>query len=269
MVAGGSPPAGTALLAVSPECALSTGCRMRGQEGQVLRCWAAANHHPAPSGGLPRQRPSCRGRWAAQTAAPTPMCRLTALLRLPHRGVGQRPPLLGPVGPPDLLAPAPNPSYSRLWHSSPVQPAGQRQRPVCRSQRPPLRHLQLCWQPAPKRPGRHSAEVGTGWRARSPRQDHVPRLRRHPRPLHASHTDSFRSHVLGKDRWGAGHTAGPKPHPGTMFPPKQRGRPGPRPIGVPALPLSKPLRLPLSSACPVLTLLTGQAGPALWAGAVA
>lgn len=106
VVAGGAPPAGTALLTVSPERALGTGCRMTEVLGPRAR---AARTQPGPTG------------------------RLTASL---HR---------------------PSPAHSRLWHVSPVQPAGHRQWPLCGSQRPPWRHPQLCWHPAPKRPGRHSA----------------------------------------------------------------------------------------------------------------
>ena len=69
------------------------------------------------------------------------------------------------------------------------------------SQRPPLRHRQLCWQLAPKSPGRHSA-----------RWDQVrvhPGTQETPDPPHASCTQSLRAHVLGKrGAQGAGHTAG-------------------------------------------------------------
>lgn len=119
--------------------------------------------------------------------------------------------------PSGLPAPAPNQSYSQLWHLSPVQPVRQRQWPVCRSQRPPLRHLQLCWQPAPKWPGRHSA---------GGEEDGVPL----PRSMSqdpgdpASCTQSLGSRVLRKDGEGAGHSAGLKPHPRMLFtPPPNQG----------------------------------------------
>lgn len=133
MVAGGAPPAGTALLTASPKRALGTGCRTRQQDG-------CGQTYPTPSGGLPGPRRPHRGPRVAPTAAPPPMCQPTTLLRPPCPGVGLRPPLVGPVGPP---CSSPHPSHSRLWHSP-------------RSswpQRLPTRYPQLCQQPAPKLPG--------------------------------------------------------------------------------------------------------------------
>lgn len=89
---------------------------------------------------------------------PCPLLPTAHPAKAPHSGVteaicrGPRGLLASPMGP--------RAAHSRLWHLSPVQPAGQRQWPVCGSQRPPLRHPQLCGQPASKTPGRHSAETG-------------------------------------------------------------------------------------------------------------
>lgn len=79
---------------------------------------------------------------------------------------------------------------------------------------------------------------------------------------------------------GTGPTAGPRSHRRTMLPPTREPSPateeraGPGPLGGrpgshrPPAP-TDPRRPLLASACPALTLLTGQAGPALGAGAVA
>lgn len=80
---------------------------------------------------------------------------------------------------------------------------------------------------------------------------------------------------LGRRGGGSGHAAGPRPHCRTMLPPT--GEPSPategegwtRPTGLPAWRPQTPSLPLLSSACSALTLLTGQAGPALWAGAAA
>lgn len=146
-------------------------------------------------------------------------------LRLPHASEGFGPPPLGSMGPLGLPAPVPNLSHSRLWHSSPVHPAGQRQRPVRRSQRPPWRHVQRCWQPAPKRPGGHSAGAGTGKGPTSwgGTQEPPPRPRfphpepRTPRPRKGEVEAPVPLQVRG-------HTAGQcSPPPGSRLRPQRRG----------------------------------------------
>lgn len=190
-------------------------------------------------------------------------------LRLPHASEGFGPPPLGSMGPLGLPAPVPNLSHSRLWHSSPVHPAGQRQRPVRRSQRPPWRHVQRCWQPAPKRPGGHSAGAGTGKGPTSwgGTQEPPPRPRfphpepRTPRPRKGEVEAPVPLQVRG-------HTAGQcSPPPGSRLRPQRRGLDQAR--WAAGLAPTDPQRPLLASACPALTLLTGQAGPALGAGAVA
>lgn len=64
-----------------------------------------------------------------------------------------------------------------------------------RSQRPPWRHVQLRWQPAPDCPGTHSAGVAAGRGSHFPGRDPGD-----PRPTHASCAQSLGPHVLGKGR---------------------------------------------------------------------
>lgn len=64
-----------------------------------------------------------------------------------------------------------------------------------------MRHLQLCWQPAPKRPGRHSA----GYSA--PGVPCVPRAQETPTPPRALHPTSRRRGAWGWSHYGSGATA--------------------------------------------------------------
>lgn len=128
------PPAGTVLL--SQRTRTHPWDRLRGKR------------RAGCSGRLPGQR---RGGPGSSARSPAPY------LSVAHPGEAST-----PWREPRPHRRGPNPPHSRLWHSSPVQPAGQRQWPVCRSQRPPWRHPQTCWQPAPENPGGHSAEAGAG-----------------------------------------------------------------------------------------------------------
>lgn len=200
------------------------------------------------------------------------MCQLTTLLRPPHSGVGLSPLIVGPMGPfgPPCTCPQPVLLTALALVSRPASQA----EAVARV---PVTEATVETTAAVLAAGSKVAwealyRAGRRWDPTS--QKYVPGPRR-PCLTRASCTQS---RVLRKDREGAGHSAGSKPHPRMLFPPppNQGATSDHRWRGLDRGPLAcqpclaqNPPGPPLCPASPVLTLLTGQAGPALWTGAVA